>query len=391
MKKYKIAHIVTRLDFGGAQFNTLYTASHLDPARFDVSLLAGPGGTMENIPEDIAVNVIPELRRSINPFYDLKALFALASRLKDIKPDLVHTHSSKAGILGRIAARMAGVPFIVHTFHGFGFHPYQNPAVRNLYVMLEKYCATFSSALVFVSKSNMEYARSLGIGSSDRYNLIRSGIKLSRYPANADRRKILESLGADSRFTVNAEAASKAIVVSSIGNSKPQKNPADFIHAAAELVKKRPDLLFVFAGGGNELERFRKMVRDLGIEKQFLLPGWRSDSAEILSVSDIYAMTSLWEGLPRSLVEAFASGLPAVCYRADGVTDILADGVNGFSTEKKDIAGFTEKLGKVIDDPALRRKLASGAAETDLAEFDIDFMVRRQEELYLRLFECVPS
>ena len=99
MKKYKIAHIVTRLDFGGAQFNTLYTASHLDPARFDVSLLAGPGGTMENIPEDIAVNVIPELRRSINPFYDLKALFALASRLKDIKPDLVHTHSSKAGIL----------------------------------------------------------------------------------------------------------------------------------------------------------------------------------------------------------------------------------------------------------------------------------------------------
>ena len=390
-KKYKIVHIVTRLDFGGAQFNTLYTASHLDPFRFEVSLLAGPGGTMEKIPEDISVNVIPELRRSINPYYDIKALSALASRLKEIKPDLVHTHSSKAGILGRIAARMAGVPFIVHTFHGFGFHPYQNAAVRNLYVMLEKYCASFSSALVFVSKSNQEYAVSLGIGSSDKYNLIRSGIKLSRYPVRADRRKLLESLGADKSFTESESAAKKIVVVSSIGNSKPQKNPADFIHAASELIKKRPDLLFVFAGGGEELGKFRNMVRELGIERQFILPGWRQDSAEILSVSDIYAMTSLWEGLPLSLVEAFASGLPAVCYRADGVTDILKDGVNGFSAEKKDIADFTEKLGKVIDDPVLRKKLAAGAAETDLSEFDIDFMVRSQEELYMRLFGCVSS
>ena len=375
MGKIKAVHIVTRLDFGGAQFNTMYTASHLNPRLFDITLLAGPGGTMEKLPNGIKAEIVPELRRSINPYYDLKALFALARRLKEIKPDIIHTHSSKAGILGRLAAKMAGVPFIIHTFHGFGFHPYQNPAVRNLYVMLEKYCASFSSALIFVSKSNMEYASSLGIGKKEQYALIRSGIKLSAYPAKADKEKILKSLGIEGN----------PLIVFSIGNSKPQKNPGDFIKAAAELLRNRNNLVFVFAGGGDELPKFKAMAKDLGIEKKCLLPGWRADSAEILAVSDIYAMTSLWEGLPRSLVEAFASGLPAVCYRADGVTDILKDGVNGYSMEKKDISSYIEKLGKLIDDVSLRKKLAEGAKDTELSEFDIDFMVLQQEKLYLGL------
>ena len=154
---------------------------------------------------------------------------------------------------------------------------------------------------------------------------------------------------------------------------------------AAELPVDRGDLLGADAGGGEELPKFKAMAKDLGIEKKCLLPGWRADSAEILAVSDIYAMTSLWEGLPRSLVEAFASGLPAVCYRADGVTDILKDGVNGYSMEKKDISSYIEKLGKLIDDVSLRKKLAEGAKDTELSEFDIDFMVLQQEKLYLGL------
>ena len=168
ISKIRIVHIVTRLDFGGAQFNTLYTAANLDRSAFEVHLLAGPGGTMDkDIPmshgsvlhKDIDISIIPELRREISPFYDIKAVFSIAAKLRQIRPDIVHTHSSKAGILGRMAARIAGVPIIVHTFHGFGFHPYQNAFTRNMYVLLEKFCAAFSSALIFVSKSNMDYAQ----------------------------------------------------------------------------------------------------------------------------------------------------------------------------------------------------------------------------------------
>ena len=386
--KIKIVHIVTRLDFGGAQFNTLYTADNLDKSIFEVHLLAGPGGTMDkDIPmshgsghhKGIDISVIPELRREISPFYDIRAVFAIAAKLRQIRPDIVHTHSSKAGILGRIAARIAGVPLIIHTFHGFGFHPYQNALIRKIYVSLEKFCARFSSALIFVSKSNMDYACSLKIGKKEKYHLIRSGIKLSAYPAKADRNIILPSFG------INPESLPRPVIVFSIGNSKPQKNMGDFIRAAAEISKTRKNVFFVFAGGGEELPKFKKMAEGLGASENCILAGWRSDSAALLSICDIYAMTSLWEGLPRSLVEAFASGKPAVCYRADGIADILEDGINGFSSEKKDISGFIRLLEQVIDNAELRARLAEGAKKTPLNDFDIDYMVRQQETLYKEL------
>ena len=135
---------------------------------------------------------------------------------------------------------------------------------------------------------------------------------------------------------------------------------------------------------------FRKMAAGLGLGSHCQLIGWRKDTAQLLSACDIYAMTSLWEGLPRSLVEAFASGKPAVCYRADGVSDILKDGVNGFSVEKKDLLDFIVKLSAAIDNADLRARLAEGAKSTDLREFDIDCMVRQQEKLYSGLISSYP-
>lgn len=378
--RISVAHILTRLDMGGAQFNTLYTVANLNREQFNATLVAGPGGTMEGVPNDVEITFMSHLRREISPLHDIMAVFQIAAYLKRTRPDIVHTHSSKAGIIGRIAARIAGIPVIVHTAHGFGFNPYQNTVVRGFYVFLERLCARISSALIFVSKSNMDYASSCGIGRKDQYNLIRSGIRLSEYPAKADRKEILRSLG----IPDNTDGKENVIVFS-IGNSKPQKNPADFIMAAAEMCGTRPNLYFIFAGGGEELPKFQKMAEDLNVGGQCRLIGWRRDTARIMSVCDIYAMTSLWEGLPRSLVEAFASGKPAVCYRADGVADILKDGVNGYSTEKKDLPDFVEKLSRLVDDSELRRRLAKGAKETDLAEFDIDYMVRQQEELYKSL------
>lgn len=367
----KVAHIITRLDFGGAQGNTLYTAAHLDRSRFAVTLLAGPGGALDARAEAAITQFVPELRREINPFYDLLALHALYRRLKALSPGIVHTHSSKAGILGRLAAAAAGVPVIMHTFHGFGFHPGQNFLVRNLYITLERFCARFCARLIFVSKDNMATARALGIGRPEQYELIRSGVKLSGYPAKVTRGDIRAALG----------LPPGALVVASLGNAKPQKNPGHFLAAAARLLPSRPGVRFVFVGGGEDLEKLRAGAAALGLKDKCIFTGWREDSAEILAAADIFAMTSLWEGLPRSLVEALKTGLPSVCYRADGVADILKDGVNGYAVDKNDLGGFCEKLASVLDDAGLRASLAAGARATDLAEFDIDLMVRRQEEL----------
>lgn len=373
----KVAHIITRLDFGGAQANTLYTVSALDRARFDAVIVAGPGGILEDRAEPGRLIEAGSLVREIAPFKDLAALFQLRAILRRLAPAIVHTHSSKAGILGRLAAAAAGVPVLVHTFHGFGFHPRQSFLKRSLFVNLEKLCARFTDALVFVSRSNMETARAAGIGSPEKYRLIRSGVKLSGYPAAADRAAKRAELGLSAADTV----------VLSIGNAKPQKNPGHFLEAAARLSARHPAARFVFAGGGEELGNLRAGARARGLEKTCLFTGWRKDSAELLAASDVFVLTSLWEGLPRSLVEAFRSGLPAVCYRADGVTDILRDGVNGFSAEPGDLDAFCAALSGLLGDPALRARLAAGAAATDLREFDIDFMVRQQEALYEELLE----
>lgn len=371
----KAAHLITRLDFGGAQANTLYTAAHLDPARFDALIIAGRGGRLDPQAGPVRLLYAEKLVHPVRPLSDLAAFFELRALLKREKPDVAHTHSSKAGILGRLAAAAAGVPAVVHTFHGFGFHPRQNFLVRSFYVLLEKFCARFSDALVFVSRSNMETARAAGIGDPGRYRLIRSGVKLAGYPAKTDR--------AARRAELGLSAGDQ--VVLSIGNAKPQKNPGDFIEAAARLSAARPRAKFVFVGGGEQLEDLRSQVRARGLGGSCIFTGWREDSAELLAAADVFALTSLWEGLPRALVEALRTGLPAVCYATDGVTDILKEGVNGFPVPQGDLGAFCGALARLLDDAALRARLAAGAAETDLAEFDIDYMVRQQEELYTAL------
>jgi glycosyltransferase involved in cell wall biosynthesis len=368
----KVAHIITRLDFGGAQGNTLHTVASLDRERFNAVLIAGPGGMLEGRADPDRLVTAARLGRDIKPLADLSAFFELRALLKKLKPAVVHTHSSKAGILGRLAAAAAGVPVIIHTFHGFGFHPAQSFIKRELFILLERFCARFSDALVFVSEANMRTARGAGIGSPEKYRLIRSGVKLGAYPAKIDRAAKRASLG----------LSPEDLVVLSIGNAKPQKNPGHFLEAAARLAPRHPRARFVFAGGGEQLEELRARALARGLGKTCLFLGWRDDSGELLAASDVFALTSLWEGLPRSLVEAFKTGLPAVCYSADGVSDILRDGENGFCPPPGDLDAFCAALDRLLGDAALRSRLARGAAATDLAGFDIDLMVRQQEALY---------
>ncbi len=369
----KVAHIITRLDLGGAQQNTLYTVSHLDASRFKALLICGPGGILDG--EAPAPIFVPDLVREIRPWKDLRAFFDLYKILQRERPQVVHTHSSKAGILGRLAARCAGVPVIIHTFHGFGFHGRQRWWIRWPYVFAEKLCAKFSSALIFVSRANQEEAARLGLGETRRHALIRSGIKLADFQARTDASLKKKELG----------LAPETPLILSVGNLKPQKNPQDFLSAARIVSQQRPDAAFVFVGEGPLRPKIESAAS--GLPCRFLLPGWRRDVPELLAACDIFVLTSLWEGLPRALVEAMKSGKPCVCYATDGVRDIVCDGENGFLVPAGDAPALARKILDLLSDADRRREMGKAAAASISQEFDIDLMVQRQEEVYQHLIK----
>jgi glycosyltransferase involved in cell wall biosynthesis len=378
--RIKVVHVVTRLDLGGAQQNTLHTVRQLDPARFDVLLACGAGGLLDaEVRADHGVRAVflESLRREVSPAWDLLALLELAKLFRTERPDVVHTHSSKAGILGRLAAALSGVPVIVHTYHGFGFHDRQNPLVKGAYVALERLCALFTARLIYVSRANAEYAERHGLGPAADATVIRSGIRLSDYPAKTDAAKLKMSAGIGMHKTL----------VVSIGNLKPQKNAGDFVAAAAKVVEKVPEARFVFLGDGPQRLALQARAFALGLGDKVLFLGWRRDGAQWLAAADAFAMTSLWEGLPRALVEALASGLPSVCYATDGVTDLLRDDVNGYLIAPGDVDALAARLVSVLTDEPLRRRLGAAAAASVGPEFDIDGMVRAQEALYAELLE----
>ena len=379
-ERIKVVHIITRLDLGGAQQNTLHTVRNLDPNRFEAMLLCGAGGVLDCELQSWPNGgprwqLVGNLVRAISPWRDLLAFLELRRLLLKEKPAVVHTHSSKAGILGRLAAWSAGVPVVVHTFHGFGFHEGQPWLKKWIYVLAERLAGTLSTALVFVSRENEFYAKGYGLGNPEDYVLIRSGIKLGDFPARCDAVEKKKSLG----------LKPEARLVLSVGNFKPQKNPEDFLAAARIVAQSQPDAAFVFVGDGPMRGKLEAGAGELA--PRFLLPGWRRDVAELLAASDVFVLTSLWEGLPRALVEAMKSGVVPVCYATDGVKDLIRSGENGILVPQRDAAALAQRVKDLLVDDALRKKMGAAAAAAIGPEFDIDGMVRRQEELYSRLLK----
>ncbi|OGR95020.1 MAG: hypothetical protein A2902_04285 [Elusimicrobia bacterium RIFCSPLOWO2_01_FULL_64_13] len=382
MDRIKVAHVITMLELGGAQGNTLFTAEHLDRKRYDVILISGMGGVQDEAAGSIpALKVIflKHLVRQVRPWRDLLALIGLVRVLNAEKPDVVHTHSSKAGILGRVAAALAGVPVVIHSIHGFGFNPCQKPPVRALFILLERWMARLTDCLIAVSRRNIEQGLALGIGEPGLYELIRSGVDISSIrerAARADRAAVKRSM----------DLPESARLVTSIGPFKVQKDPVSFMEAAARIARECPDARFLFVGDGELRPRVEEAVRRLGLAALVRLPGWRKDIPEILAASDVFVLTSLWEGLPRAAVEALIAGRPVVAFAVDGIPEIVRDGENGFVLPPGSLDELAGKVARILKDDSLSRRLSGNAERTIDASFDISGMVRDQEKLYERLF-----
>ena len=377
MEKIKVCHIITKLELGGAQKVALYIVSHLDREKFIPVFVAGKGGFLDHEAAElkgVKVYFTSTLIRQIRPCRDLLGFLGILKILIKERPGIVHTHSSKAGILGRWAAFIAGVPVIMHTIHGFGFNDRQKGMMRSVLILVEKLTAKITDRLIVVTKEDKEKGLNHGIGTEEKYVLIRAGIDVEAYKKlSIDRARKKEELG----------ILPEQKVITTIGPFKPQKNLKDFIEVAKRIHQRSPDSVFLVVGDGELRKELEFLIFAYGLKDRVKLLGWRDDIAEILAVSDLFVMTSLWEGLPRTILEAMCMKLPVVANAVDGVKEIVKDGVNGYLTEPYETERMADLALKLLNDKALREEIGRRNFDAMTGEFNLNYMAKQYAELYI--------
>lgn len=379
MTPIRVLHPITRLIVGGAQENTMYTAALLDKARFQAEILCGPqtgseGSLIEEVRQrGVPLTILPDLLRQVSPLHDLRAVWQLVDILRRGKYTIVHTHSSKAGILGRLAARLAGTPIVVHTVHGWSFHDYMPRLVRWTYILLERLCATWSDALIVVAQSDIEKGLRAGIGRPAQYHRIRSAIPLDEFdPARADPAAVRRELG----LPVDA------VVVGNVGRFSPQKNPLDWVRVAGIIGRAHPEVRFLLVGDGPLRPQVEARLAQEGLAGRTVLTGLRRDVPRLLSAMDIFLLTSLWEGLPRVIPQAMAMGLPVVANRADGMNEAIQDGQTGCLCAPGDIDEAARRCLELIKGPQKRLAMGKSAHDFAIQEFELSKMIAQIADLY---------
>jgi glycosyltransferase involved in cell wall biosynthesis len=374
-ERVKVAHLITRLDLGGAQQNTLYCCANHDRKKYDVVLVTGVGGYLDAEAKKIKnckTYFMPELKHAIHPWWDMVALFKLASFLKKEKIRIIHTHSSKAGFLGRWAARLAEVPVIIHTVHGWSFFKEQFFLTRFLYQTLERWTAPITDKLIVVSQDNQNEGLSHRIGRKEQYSVIHSGILPKKYLLAALKAK-------QARQKLNPQNRPCVLVLS---NFKKQKSPLDVVETAKRLAAKIPSVLFIWAGDGPLLSEVKDFIAKENLSENFKLLGWREDIAELLAASDVMFLASIHEGLPRVVLQTMAAGKPVVATAVNGTPEAVKNGVTGYLVQPHATGEMAETLAKILSRKSLGQKMGKAGQKSLRGTFLMDRMLLEIEKLY---------
>ena len=375
MEKMKVVHIITKLELGGAQINTVYTYQNLAENQFETYLLSGPGGILtEKVEKKDRFFIVKDLVRQINPIKDLKALFQLRKLLKKIKPHIIHTHSSKAGILGRTAAFLLRVPIIIHSVHGFSFSPYQSFLKRTFYVTAEKLVSKITSHFVFVSNDDIALAREKKLVRKN-YSLIRSGFPFKKFLKKCEDEKTV-------RESYNIKK--NDFVCGIIAPFKPQKGLFHLIEIAEKVLapgKTKKNVVFMITGDGDLREAIETKLKEKGIFDRFRLPGFLFDIEKAVDIFDLGVSTALWEGLPQSLIQLRLKKKAVVASDIPGNREVIKENKNGFLVAAADYETFAERILYLINEDKERERLGH-FAEEDFSPWDADYMVREQEKMY---------
>ena len=381
-----ICHVITKLELGGAQEVALYLVSHLDRSRYRPVLVTGPGGILTDEAQaiqDVQTIIVPSLCRRIHTTGDLLALIKLTRLFRRLRPSIVHTHSSKAGIVGRLAAWLAGVPVIIHTVHGFGITPSQPTWLRRFLITLERVTGWITTHWITVAKADLEKGRQWGLFESNA-SVIRAGIDPHPFQQPLSppiRQRLREEFGAgDGDYLIGTVAC-----------LKPQKAPEDFVAVARRVCEHVPNARFVLIGDGGLRPRIEALLREYGLQERVRLAGWRRDINDSMNSMDALVLTSHWEGLPRVILEAVSAGLPIVATNVGGIQEV-ADCSNCIQLCKAgDIAALAVRLETLAHSKDSEQIPRANHLDKLPQEFHIEEMLERHHLLYDTLLLSASS
>jgi glycosyltransferase involved in cell wall biosynthesis len=377
-RKLHVCHVITRFIVGGAQEAAVLTCAYVDAGRFDSTLAIGPQtgteGSLRPLADALGVPtvVVPPLVRRIAPVNDVRAARALRRLFRARKPEIVHTHSSKAGLLGRWAAHRERIPAIVHTVHGWSFHDRMHPLVRATYIRLERRAANWCDRIVTVSDLDREKGLAAGIGAPGQYATIPEVNDLDPYEAHAG-----EHMEARRHLGLPAGCP----VIGTVGRFSEQKDPLTWVRAAALVAKQRSDAHFVMIGDGPLRPETEHAAAGLGITDRLVMTGLRDDVPALLPALDVFLLTARWEGLPLVLPQAMASGVPVVASAVDGNREIVRDRVNGLLVPASAPEAAASATLELLGDAALREQIVAAGRRTT-PEFSLAQTIPRLEALY---------
>jgi glycosyltransferase involved in cell wall biosynthesis len=381
----KIAHVITRLIIGGAQENTVLSCAGLRARGHHVTLIAGPEtgpeGSLWLEAEQSADQIIcvDHLRRRVGAINDWRAARELKTIFRRERFDVVHTHSSKAGILARWAAHRAGIPIIVHTIHGMSFNRTQPRAVQWVYKRLERRTGHWTHAIVSVADAMTAQARTAGIRPKNgEFVTIRSGMCTDGFRVNDAARRAVRA---------NWQIPKDAVVIGTIARLFPNKGYENIIAAMPAIAERCPLAHFVWIGDGSHRPVYETEVTRLGLRDRLHLTGLvpPTDIPRLINGFDLLVHASQWEGLPRALVQAALTGVPAVSFDNDGAPEVIEDGVSGLLAPLGSTSALAEAVARLAGSETLRAELGRVAEQRCRHAFSHELMVKQLDELYTRL------
>jgi glycosyltransferase involved in cell wall biosynthesis len=389
----KIVHIITRLILGGAQENTLITCKLLAERGHEVTLITGPALGPEGQLFDqtrgqkYRTIVVDEMRRAIEPVKDSLSYFKIKRLLRELKPDIVHTHSAKAGIVGRYAAwSLRGEwapnrPAVVHSLHGLSFHRYQSSWLNRFYIAIERATGRRTDYFISVADAMTEQNRAAGIGVDKPHVTAYSAIDEELFMTPIPERE-------RAAFRRKHEIPANAVVLVTIARLFMLKGHDYIIESAKELAKRFDNVVWLFVGDGNLMDVYKRQIRDLGLADRFRFTGLMPPDHIPLAIqsSEILVHCSLREGLARTLPQAMLCARPAISFDVDGAREVVNPNT-GRLVEPKNVPQLVEACAELIADKALREKLGRTARESVKMKFAPDTMVDVIEKVYRQLIE----
>ena len=394
---YKILRIHNRLIVGGPSHNVTLLSAYLSP-EFETKLLVGKKDRDEKDATYIAdqLGLVPveiaDMRRSILPFNDILAYFKIKKIIKEFKPDIVHTHASKSGAIGRLAARSGNVKLVVHTFHGHVFHSYFNKLMSSLIVRFERYLAKKTDAIIAISDSQKnELVEVYKIAPTGKVFTIPLGFNLDKFSIDQESKKNI--------FRNKYGFDKSELLIGIIGRIVPIKNHEMFLEIAAMLKSNtNKNIRFVIIGDGESRQLVEKKAHELGLSYSYFITSpkskadvvvtsWETEIDQALAGLDIVVLTSHNEGTPVSLIEAQAAGKPVVATNVGGVEDAVVHGETGFITAVGDTASFANYVNILIEDSSLREKMGRIGHEYVVKNYSRQRLVRDMKNLYLSFLE----